>query len=111
MTHKPILLIDQSATEVAVLDVRFRENHYEGTISLDGTPPQLRQLFERFEEVVEGQMFSLLDDIEEKIGTSLLRVRFDDGGEAFVADLQVFPSTKAVSFKAHQATVPLQSAG
>jgi len=47
-------------------------------------------------------MFSLLDDIEDKIGTFPLRVRFDDGGEADVADLQVFPITSAVSFKIRQ---------
>jgi len=47
-------------------------------------------------------MFSLLDDIEDKIGTVPLRVSFDDGGEASVVDLQVFPSTNAVSFKIRQ---------
>ena len=99
MTHKPLYLVDQSDGNVATLDVQFRDDHYEGSISLDATPTQLRQLFEQFEEVVEGQMFSLLDDIEEKIGTMTLRVRFDDGEEADVADLQVFPSTNAVSFK------------
>jgi hypothetical protein len=105
MMHKPLCLVDQSAGNVATLDVQFRDDHYEGTISLDATPPQLRQLFEQFEEVVEGQMFSLLDDIEEKIGTIPLRVRFDDGEEADVADLQVFPSTNAVSFKTRQLAV------
>jgi tRNA A-37 threonylcarbamoyl transferase component Bud32 len=102
MTSKPIYLIDQGAAKVAVLDVYFRDDHYEGTIALESTPPQLRELFERFEEVVEGQMFSLLDDIEDRIGTVRLRVRFDDGGEANVVDLQVFPSTNAVSFKIRQ---------
>ncbi len=103
MTHKPICLIDTNGAQIATLDVQLREDHYEGTISLDATPRQIRQLFEQFEEIVEGQMFSLLDDIEEKIGTISLRVRFDDGGEAPVADLQVFPSTNAVSFKIRQA--------
>jgi hypothetical protein len=99
MTRKPLYLVDQSAVNVATLDVQFRDDHYEGTISLDATQPQLRQLFDQFEKLVEGQMFSLLDDIEQKIGTMPLRVRFDDGEEADVADLQVFPITNAVSFK------------
>jgi hypothetical protein len=100
MTRKPLYLIDQSAAKVAALDeIQFRDGHYEGTISLDATPPSLRELFERFEEVVEGQTFGLLDDVEGKIAAIPFRVRFDDGAEADIADLQVFPTTSAVSFK------------
>src|SRR5436309_12646396 len=107
MTNRPLYLIDQNSARVAAVDVEFREDHFEGTISLDTIPPQLRQLFEQFEEIVEGQMFSLLDDIEEKIGAIPLRVFFENGAEADVTDLQVFPSTKAVSFKTCQPkTVP-----
>jgi hypothetical protein len=102
MTHRPIPLIDETSTKVATLDVHFRDDRFEGTICLDATPPQLRQLFEQFEEVVEGQMFSLLDAIEEKIGSIPLRAVFDNGTEAYVADFQVFPSTKAGSFRACQ---------
>lgn len=102
MTHRPTYLIDPSSVRVATLDVRFQDGQFEGTISLDTTPPHLRKLFEQFEEIVEGQMFSLLDDIEEKIGTIPLRAVFDDGTEQYVADLQVFPSTRAVSFTMRQ---------
>lgn len=102
MTHRPTNLIDASSARVAALDVRFHDGHFEGAISLDATPPHLRQLFEQFEEIVEGQMFSLLDEIEEKIGAIPLRAVFDDGAEAQVADLQVFPRTRAVSFTTRQ---------
>jgi hypothetical protein len=102
MTHRPIYLIDQQSAQVATLDVRFRDDHFEGTIALETTPLYLRKLFERFEEVVEGQMFSLLDDIEEKIATARLRVLLENGAEACVTDLQVFPSTQAVSLKTCQ---------
>ena len=61
-------------------------------------PPQLRQLFEEFEAIVETQMFALLDDIEGRIEATALRVAFADGSSAPVRDLQVFPSTRAVSF-------------
>jgi hypothetical protein len=104
MTHRPLELIDQHSARVATLDVQFREDHFEGTICLDATPPYLRQLFEQFEEVVEGQMFGLLDDIEEKIEANRLRVTFNNAAEAWVTDLQVFPSTNAVSFKIRQPT-------
>jgi hypothetical protein len=104
MTHRPLYLIDQDSARVATLDVLSRDDHFEGTICLDATPPHLRQLFEQFEEVVEGQMFSLLDGIEEKIESTRFRVIFEDGAEAWVTDLQVFPSTNAVSFKVRQPT-------
>jgi hypothetical protein len=103
MTQRPIRLIDQDSARLATLDVQFRDDHFEGTISLEATPPYLRQLFEQFEEVVEGQMFSLLDAIEEKIEAARLRVLLEDGAEACVTDLQVFPSRNAVSFKTCQA--------
>jgi hypothetical protein len=104
MTHRSTFLLDPGSTKIASLDVQFRDDHFEGTICLDATPPQLRKLFEQFEEVVEGQMFGLLDEIEEKIETIPLRVVFENGAEADVTDLQVFPSTKAVSFKTRAPT-------
>src|SRR2546425_1043022 len=96
---RPIYLIDQKSAQVAVLDVHDCNGHFEGTISLDPAPPALRQMFEQFEEVVEGQMFTLLDDIEAKIAALPLRVVLEDGKVACVADLQVFPSRKAVSLR------------
>ncbi len=104
MTTQTICLVDQSSTRVALLNVRPIGDRYRGTICLDGTPPELKQLFEEFEETVEGQMFSLADEIEEKIGLIPLRVVFPDGMEAHVDDLQVYPSTKRVSFKIRQAS-------
>ena len=104
MTNRPLHLMDQNSARVAALEVQLRDDHFEGTISLDTLPPQLRHLFEEFEEIVEGQMFGLLDDIEERIGAVSLRAVFENGAVADVIDLQVFPSTKAVSFKTRQPT-------
>ena len=42
--------------------------------------------------------------VEEKIEGVPLRVVFENGAEVDVTDLQVFPSTKAVSFKTRQPT-------
>jgi hypothetical protein len=49
-------------------------------------------------------MYSLADEIEDSIGKIPLRVAFADGMEAYVEDLQVYPSTKRVSFKIRQAS-------
>src|SRR5688500_10032905 len=102
MTSNPLFLIDETGARVAALDVQFRDDHYEGTISLAGTPRGLRRLFFKFEAIVEQQMIYLRDDIEEKIAALRLRVLFDDGSEAEVAELQVFTTTGAVSFKTRQ---------
>jgi hypothetical protein len=102
MTSPPIYLIDQSSAKIAVLHVEPSGDRYRGTICLEATPPELQHLFEEFEANVEGQMFSLADVIEGKIGVIPLRVVFPNGLEAYVEDLQVYPSTKRVSFKVRQ---------
>ena len=99
MTTQPIYLVDQSSKRVAILHVAPNGDGYHGTICLDCTPSELKRLFEEFEENVEGQMFSLADEIEEKIGSIPLKAVLPNGVEVCVADLQVYPSTKRVSFK------------
>jgi hypothetical protein len=95
-------LVDHSATVVAVLNVELIGDRYRGTICLDGTPPELKRLFQEFEENVEGQMISLADEVEGKIDVIPLRAVFPDGREENVEDLQVYPSTERVSFKVRQ---------
>ncbi len=92
-------LVDESSARIAALDVKPSGDLYRGTICLDATPPQLKHLFEEFEENVEGQMFCLADEVEEKIAVMPLRVVFANGVAEYIEDLQVFPSTKRVSFK------------
>ena len=98
MHQRPLYLSDHQSKRVALLDVKWQGEHFEGTISLETTPLPLVKLFARFEEIVEGQMFSLLGDVEEKIAELGLIVVFEDRSETEVTDLQVFPSTNAVSF-------------
>jgi hypothetical protein len=102
MTHRPLYLIDQTAANVAALDVSPVGDHFKGTISLKSTPPQLKRLFDEYEEIVEGQILSLLDEIEQKICKIHFRAIFENGSVASVCDLQVFPSTNSVSFKTRQ---------
>ncbi len=57
-------------------------------------------VFDEFEEIVNGQMFSFLDEIEGKIAVLSLKAAFDsNGSEVSVEELQVYPSTGDVSFK------------
>ena len=106
MTPPPIHLVDSNSAAIAELDVRLRDDRVEGTIDLRRTPPALRKLFDEFEAIVEGQMFGLLDEIEAKIAANRLRAAFADGTEAKIADLQVFPSSGAVSFATLEPSLP-----
>jgi hypothetical protein len=44
-------------------------------------------------------MFSLLDAIEEQIEMLHLKAVFVDGHEATLTDVQIYPSTKKISFQ------------
>lgn len=107
MENRTVKVIDPAHNVVAIAQVTHEGAYYGGTIDLRDTPPSLRALFEEFEEIVNGQMFAFLDDIQERIGTLSLKAVFDTGQEVYVKDLQVFPSTGDVSFKL--AEVPTRS--
>jgi len=98
MHYRPLYLINDQSEKVALLDVKWQGTHFEGTVILENTPPRLMKLFTQFEEIIEGQMFGLLDDVEEKIAELGLIVVFEDRSESPATDLQVFPSTHSVSF-------------
>lgn len=99
MEIRTVKLIDSSRAVVATAQVADEGAHYGGTIDLGNTPPNLRALFEEFEEIVNGQMFAFLDDIQERIEALSLSVVFDTGHELRIKDLQVFPSAGDLSFK------------
>jgi hypothetical protein len=99
MNTGTVKLMDQSRNVLAVARVALEDDHYAGTIDLTCTPPALKALFAEFEEIVDGQMFSFLDEIQEKIEAVPITAVFDNGDEGAVSDLQVFPSAGEVSFK------------
>ena len=102
MVTLPQFLLDNSSAKVADLEVTRAGDHFNGTIRLDAAPPHLKRLFEAFEEMVEGQVYTAADEIEDELAKAELRVEFADGTEAAVEDLQVFPTTGRVSFKVRQ---------
>ena len=99
MSSQQVTIIDQKREVVAMAQVTEQNSTFTGRIDLSPMSAQLRHQFEAYEEIVNKQMFSLLDEIEEKIETMLLKVVFADGHVAHLADLQIYPGTKKVSFK------------
>ena len=99
MILQRITLIDQGRQVVATAQVAEQEGAFIGRIDLSLTPMPLRRLFEEYEEIVTTHMFSLLDAIEEQIEMLHLKGVFEDGREATLTDVQIYPSTKKVSFQ------------
>jgi hypothetical protein len=63
-----MFLIDSEKNILAKITVsQIDGNLYIGTITDDYLPDNIRQTFLRYEEIINGQMFSLLDDIEMEI--------------------------------------------
>ena len=99
MSTRHVQLVDFKRTVLAEADVTAAHDHFGGIVDLQATPEPIRCLFEEFEEVVTEQMFVFLDQIQEKIDALALKVRFEDGQEWPVQDLQVFPGTNELSFR------------
>jgi hypothetical protein len=99
MATRHVQLIDSHRSVVASAQIAETGNHYEGTIDLRITPPEILAVFEEFEEIVNGQMFAFLDEIQERIAALALKVVFDDGAEADIQDLQVFAHAGDVSLR------------
>jgi hypothetical protein len=92
-------LLDQLGVTVGVVHVTEGESGFcSGEIELDVMPDWMVSVFRRFEEIVDGQMFSFLDDIEAEIARIGIRFAAGDEGARSVDDLQIHPSTGGVSF-------------
>jgi hypothetical protein len=99
MSLQQVTIIDQKRTIVATAQVTEQDGTFTGRIDLSPMSVPLRLQFAAYEEIVNQQMFSLLDEMEEQIGAMLLKVVFADGHVAPLADLQIYPRIKKVSFK------------
>lgn len=106
MISKSIRLVDASGHAIACGAVSDRGDYYAGTIDLTCTPPKVRELFTEFEEITNGQEFSCLDEIQQRIDALHATVVFLDGDRAPVSDLQVFPSAGTVSFRLADVPAP-----
>jgi hypothetical protein len=99
MISQRVTLIDQGWQVVATAQVAEQDSTCIGRINLSSMPAELRRLFEEYEEIVNTHTFSLLDEIEEQIGALHLKAVFEDGHEAALADVQIYPSTNKVSLQ------------
>src|SRR5262249_42960573 len=111
MLALPVTLIDADRRVIATAQVAKEEGRYCGTIDLRPMPQETRRLFDEFEEIVNGQMFSFLDDIEDRISDLSLRVVFGDGAEAPINAVQIYPGGGRISFRLAKNATPSAVAG
>lgn len=111
MNKRSLRFVDAVGQVVATAEVTDSGEHFTGNVDLVRTPRDWRMLFDEYEEVVEGQVLSLVDDVTDRIAQRRIMAIFDDGFESAVNELQVFPSTGAVSFVLATTAASMGNAG
>jgi hypothetical protein len=94
-----IHLIDSGRTVVATAQVTDENGLFSGSVALEPMPAAMRAKFEEYETIIQGQMFGLLDRVEDEIEQLNLKAVFPQGREEALTDLQLYPRTKRVSFR------------
>lgn len=100
MSSLSVRLIDKNGNLVATARVDDEGTYFGGTVDLSPMPAALRRKFEEFEDLVNGQVFNLADEVQDQIAAEGLTAVFETGAEAVPEDLQIFPTIGTVSFKA-----------
>ena len=99
MPQELVTIFDGEGEVIATAAVELQGDYYSGTSNIDRMPNSLRKLFEEFEEIVNGQIFSRLDQIETRIASFPFSATFATGREFRIAKLQIFPNEGTLSFK------------
>ncbi|OJT25778.1 hypothetical protein BO221_07960 [Archangium sp. Cb G35] len=81
------------------VEVSEHSGLYSGSIDLSRTPSRILELFRDYEELVNGQVLSLLDDADARLNALGISFHTDDQEPLRIHDLQVYPSDGAVSFR------------
>ena len=105
MSSQCVTLLDHERQVIATAHVTKQQGQCVGRVDCRPMPLPLQRLFTEYEEIVSTQTFSLLDAVEDQIATLHLTGVFEDGHEAALTDVQIYPSTKTVSFQVVQDTV------
>jgi hypothetical protein len=92
-------LIDPSGAVVATGEAVLKEGQFRGRADVGSMPASVRAVFAEYENIVNQQMFSLIDEIERKVLALSLKVVFPNSPATRVEDLQIYPSTGRVSFR------------
>jgi hypothetical protein len=98
MSSTAVKLVDQRGVVLATGQASDEGAYFGGTLDLSAMPQDVRRLFEEFEELVVDQIFSLVDDAQDRAVRGLSIV-LENGQTIQPHDLQIFPSTGGFSFR------------
>ena len=85
-------------TAVAAVKLRWADGRYSGSVDVTEMPPIVHQLFDRYNQIVENQVLSLLDEVEMDIQSLGLYAVLDGQDRVEVTDIQLFPGARQISF-------------
>lgn len=94
-----ITLIDGTGAVVAAAQVDQERELFSGPVDLGQMPQSMFRKFEEFEEIVNDQAFSALDEVQDEIERFGLKAVFENGREEMLDNLQIYPSDSVLSFK------------
>ncbi|OJH38838.1 hypothetical protein BON30_21690 [Cystobacter ferrugineus] len=92
-------LVDAQGNLIGMVRVSAEGGLWSGEIDLSGSAPSIVSLFTRFEQLVNGQMLSLVDAVETEISQLGAQFLVADEEALPVEDLQIYPAQREVSFR------------
>lgn len=92
-------LVDAQGGLIGRVRVSEEDGLWSGDIDLSGAAPSVVSLFTEFEELVNDQVFSLLDDVQAQVARLGPRFWVAEEEAVLVEDLQIYPALRAVSFR------------
>ncbi|NRD53694.1 hypothetical protein HRD49_08750 [Corallococcus exiguus] len=92
-------LVDAQGNLIGRVSVSAEGSLWSGEIDLSGAAPSLVSLFTEFEELVNDQVLSLLDEMETQVARLGPRFRIAEEEALPVEDLQIYPALRVVSFR------------
>ncbi len=92
-------LVDGQGNLIGMVRVSADGDLWSGEIDLSGAAPTILSLCTQFEELVNGQMLSRVDKLEAEFAQLGAQLVVAEGGTRPVADLQIFPAQREVSFR------------
>src|SRR5262245_62143785 len=93
-------LVDAHGTLIGVASVAVEKDLWIGKIDLSDTPPNALALFREFDEMVNGQTFSLADELTARIAALGTCAILGQGNQRLrITDLQIYPTDKGISFR------------
>ena len=99
MPGRIVQIVDGDRNVLAGLDASPSNGRCSVSADFAAMPADTRRLFEEYEGMVNDQIFSLLDEYEDRIEGLACAAVFEDGSRRPIADVQLFPKGGTASFQ------------